>query len=58
VKIEVVQLTDLFTVIKKQVMSSNIPEKKKKGMIKNMQNYAKIGFDLGRGDVVEIEIKD
>ena len=57
-KVEVEELTDLFTVIKKRVEASNIPAKKKKSLIKQMQNFAKIGFDLGKGDIVVLDVPE
>ena len=56
--IQVEELTDLFTIIKNKVNESNIPEKKKKGLIKMMSSFAKTGYDLGATGKTTIEVSE
>ena len=57
-KIEITSLTDLLTVIKKQVHASNVPEKQKRRLTTTMQTFATQAFNLGANGKLEMEIPD
>ena len=57
-KIQVTTLTDLFTVIRKQVESSAVPHKQHKRLIKTMCAFAQQAHQIGQGRPVEMEVSD
>lgn len=55
-KVEVTNLTNLFTVIENTVNGRKIPEKQKPKWIKILQVVAKAAYDIGKNGKADIEI--